>query len=83
MHVRWSCTDLPPEAPSPPSLHVSWAGVSHTAFDLAQHSDGASLSTFHSLHPPTKPSPWSKDCAMLDYNQLPLSTLNLGFMANG
>ena len=55
MHVRWSCIDLPPEAPSPPSLHVSWAGVSHTAFDLAQHSEGASLSTFHSLHPPPSP----------------------------
>ena len=68
MELHWPAS---PETPSPPRLHVSWVGISHAAFDLAQHSEGASLSTLHSPHPHWA-SLWSKDCAMLDYNQLPL-----------
>ena len=78
MELHWPAS---PEAPSPPRLRVSWVSVSHATFDLAQHSEGASLSTLHSPHPHWA-SLWSKDCAMLDYNQLPLSSSSLGFTAN-
>lgn len=77
MELHWPAS---PEAPSPPRLRVSCLGVLHTTFDLARHNEGASLSTLHSLHP-HRASLWSKDCVMFDYNQLPLSTSNLGFTA--